>query len=181
MILCDCVWFYGIIYDLALASQVTGQIIHFPQYIYTKVILFLRFFTFLKKFYVCGCFSYMYVCAPRVWYQPTEVRRWHWIPWNWSYRQLWAAMRLNAGNWIQSPQKEQQVLLIAESSLHPVSWCLGSRAPMFILLSSIQSMAKITSPQKSSVAHVGLIQRKGLELSRILSPVKIFYLTSLEI
>jgi hypothetical protein len=43
-------------------------------------------------YYGYGCFARKYVCAPCVSLVPREARREHWIPWNWSYRQLWATM-----------------------------------------------------------------------------------------
>ena len=42
-------------------------------------------------FYVYKYFTYMYECTPCVCLIP-EIRRRHWIPWNWNYRQLWAIM-----------------------------------------------------------------------------------------
>ena len=44
---------------------------------------------FLILFYVYGCFACMYV---RLCLVHGEAWRGHQVPWNWSYRQLWAAM-----------------------------------------------------------------------------------------
>jgi hypothetical protein len=57
----------------------------------------------------------MCVCARCACLVPGEARRGHWIPWNWSYRGLQAAMWLLG---IKPP--EEPVLLTAEPSLQPL-------------------------------------------------------------
>lgn len=53
-----------------------------------------------------------------------DARRGHWIPWNWSDRCLWAIS--GWWKWSSGPLQEEQVLLIAQSSLqhflHSLSW-----------------------------------------------------------
>lgn len=49
---------------------------------------------FLLRFWVCECCVCVYVCTPLVCLESVEPRRGQQIPWNWSYRWLWVAMRM---------------------------------------------------------------------------------------
>lgn len=65
-----------------------------------------------KNIYFCVCLSMCALCAK----VHKEVRRWHWIPWSWNWRQLWViwykSWELNSGF-----PDEQQLPLMAEPSL----------------------------------------------------------------
>ena len=50
-----------------------------------------RHWVLIVLFYLYEYFAHKNVCAPHVCLVPAEVRRGHWIPWIWSYEQLWAA------------------------------------------------------------------------------------------
>ena len=55
--------------------------------------LMLSFMLFLKRirlFSVCCCFVCQGVRVHHLFLLPTEVRKWHWIFWNYSNRWLWA-------------------------------------------------------------------------------------------
>lgn len=67
-------------------------------------------------YYVYKCFSYMYVCQIHA-SCPLNVRRGQWMPSNWCYRWLWAAMEVLGINRSLLPKK--QVFLTAEQSLWP--------------------------------------------------------------
>jgi hypothetical protein len=49
------------------------------------------YFSFILIFDAHECFAYMNGCATRV-PMPKEATRGHWIPWDWSYRQLSATV-----------------------------------------------------------------------------------------
>jgi hypothetical protein len=46
----------------------------------------------LRSCYVHGSFACVYVCGPHVCLLPSGARTRLEIPWEWNYRQLWAAM-----------------------------------------------------------------------------------------
>lgn len=49
---------------------------------------FIKLFTYY--YFMCIVSDYMHICVPCRCLIFMEVRRWHPIPWNWSYWQLWA-------------------------------------------------------------------------------------------
>lgn len=50
------------------------------------------FLDFYNLFYLYQCFVCMYVHVPHTCLVLTQVRRRHWLPWNWSNRWLWTTM-----------------------------------------------------------------------------------------
>lgn len=53
-----------------------------------------------------GSFAFMSVCISRVYLVTMKVRRVFWIPWDWSYIQLWASMwvlRISYRSWRLAP------------------------------------------------------------------------------
>lgn len=59
----------------------------------------------------------VYVCVPHDW--PTLARRWWWIPWDWSYRRLWAA----GVYWESSPGVLKELGLLKVSAAVPSLQC----------------------------------------------------------
>ena len=47
---------------------------------------------FFVKVIYGGAFVYTFICVPLECLAPSEAKRWHWIPWNGSYRWLLAIM-----------------------------------------------------------------------------------------
>lgn len=58
----------------------------------------LNIFPLFLSFYGYGCFSSMHVCGPCV-YNAQWNPRVCWIPWDYSYRWLWAAKYVQEFNW----------------------------------------------------------------------------------
>lgn len=49
-----------------------------------------QYFNFIRCIhFMCVYFAFMYGCVPHACIVPSDIRRWQWIPWNWSYRWLW--------------------------------------------------------------------------------------------
>ena len=91
-----------------------------------------------------SCLYFVCICLSTV---PSEARRWPWIPWNWSYRQMWSAfwyLELNPGplkksrpcfypwfqvsvshlSWNKSGSKERWILLMSSFSPFLSGWDL---------------------------------------------------------
>jgi hypothetical protein len=51
-----------------------------------------EFFKLLFLFYLSTCFACMNACTLCAYLGPMEARRGHQMPWNWSYKWLWASM-----------------------------------------------------------------------------------------
>lgn len=75
------------------------------------------------KLKVCAAmhalFRFYFLCMSlhHVWAVPTETRKGHLVPWNWSYSRLWTASRCRESK--PSSLKEKTLLLTAETSPQP--------------------------------------------------------------
>lgn len=86
------------------------------------------FFEVLFLFYVYECFFHTCVCASCAYSVSLEVRRRSWIPWNWSFRWLWAAF----GCWELNlcPLEEKHILLTTEHLSSPTECCVLCDFPL---------------------------------------------------
>lgn len=62
------------------------------RHFFAQVFLQKSFKILLKFLWWRSCFAYMYVCEPQECLEPIEVRRGHWVLWNYSYGWLWASI-----------------------------------------------------------------------------------------
>lgn len=85
------IWLGGICLNICLKRY--DFLIHFSQMYSTDICTNIKCITlemYYYYFFMCGCFVCLHV--PPGCMAPTEVRRGHWIPWDWSCRELWVVM-----------------------------------------------------------------------------------------
>lgn len=109
-----------------------------------------QWFETLKKIILCMGVLSARMSVDRLYAVPTEARRRSRIPWNWSYRSLWAVLWVLGIN--SDPLEEQLVLILTE--------CLS--IPVVVLILNVLQRLEGWSPADYAQSRGGSVMRSSL-------------------